>query len=615
MLISSGRWVCILAAWKVMCCMTVSAQDTSLPAQQPEVTDEIPSHVLPELDLPAFQAEEVFYHGMELLVSQEDGTNQANRPIPIPDTYATFQGVTLDISAPGLIANDYHPDGLNFILSNFFAPEYGTLPSIVTNGAFRYEPPPGFTGRDTFRYRIRDEDGIFSEFITVTIEVLPDPNRSPIPVQNEYATLMDVQLDVPAPGLIANDVDPDGDSFILSNFFQPEHGTLPSIVTSGAFRYMPPSGFTGIDFFRYRLRDSNGTFSEYDTVRVHVIPPGGDHPVAIPDHYVTTQGQTLDIPAPGLIENDIDPDGDSIILSNFLAPDNGTLPSIVTSGAFRYEPDPDFTGIDKFSYRLRNDKGNFSEYVTVTIEVLPDFNRPPVPITDSYGIPVDGILDIPAPGLIANDVDPDGDSFILSNFFTPDHGTLPSIVTNGAFRYVPPPGFRGVDTFRYRLRDSHGLFSDYMDVLIFVGTEIVEPPSAITLLNPGDSASGISILPQFSWQQDTWAETYRFQLSTDINFSSILIDADHLIDTSFIIEDPLDFLTEYFWRVQGVNEIGEGEWSIVWRFTTMEVPVPENLVLNEAENGIELSWDISNNLGNQLLQDLQRCFSRTSLHL
>jgi hypothetical protein len=594
------HWVIAVIAWTLLIFMNVSAQDTPLPAQPPDVGDEEPSLLrdifLQESDLPARQAEEVlFYHEPELLMLQEDGTNQVSRPIPIPDTYATFQGVTLDIPSPGLIANDYHPDGLSFILTSFFAPVHGTLPSIVTNGAFRYEPPPDFTGTDTFRYSLRDEDGIFSEFITVTIEVLPDPNRSPIPVQDEYATLMDVQLDVSSPGLIANDIDPDGDTFILSNFFSPEHGSLPSIVTNGAFRYIPPTGFTGIDIFRYILRDSFGAFSEPDTVRIHVIPPGGDHPVAIPNHYVTMEGQTLDIPAPGLIANDIDPDGDTFILTNFFQPENGSLPSIVTNGAFRYEPNPGYTGIDTFRYRIQNNKGNFSEYVTVTIEVLPDFNRPPVPITNSYGIPVDGILDIPAPGLIANDVDPDGDSFILSNFFQPDHGSLPSIVTNGAFRYIPPAGFRGVDTFRYRLMDSHGLFSDYMDVTIFVGTDIVETPSAITLLTPGNTATDISILPQFAWQQDTWAETYRFQLASDINFDSILTD-EELSETSYSLNEPIHYQTEYYWRVQGVNELGAGDWSTIRSFTTSEVPYPENLVLNETENGIELIWDVSSNL-------------------
>jgi hypothetical protein len=392
-------------------------------------------------------------------------------PIPIPDEYATFEGATLEIAAPGLIANDYHPEGIGFILSNFFSPEHGSLTSIVTNGAFRYVPPPGFTGTDTFRYILRDANGVFSEPVVVTIQVFPDPNRPPIPVPDEYATLQNALLDVPAPGLIRNDIDPDGDSFILSNFFSPEHGTLQSIVTNGAFRYAPPASFTGTDTFRYLLRDSRNALSDPTTVTIHVVPPGGDHPVGIPDHYVITAGMTLDVPAPGLIANDIDPSGDSIILSNFFSPDHGSLTSIVTNGAFRYVPPPSFVGTDSFRYIIRNSKGNFSEPVTVTVQVLPDFNRPPIGVSDFFGTPMNATLEIAAPGLIKNDFDPDSDSFILSNFFSPQFGTLSSIVTNGAFRYVPPADFEGIDSFRYILRDEHGTFSEPVTVTIFVGVD------------------------------------------------------------------------------------------------------------------------------------------------
>jgi hypothetical protein len=458
---------------------TAVAQDAPLPARSPEeVRVESPASErtdIGETQSDAPPAERWTDESFILQAPANRTAAQLSAPIPIPDAYATTEGVVLDVPAPGLIANDYHPDGSSFILSQFFSPEHGTLPSIVTNGAFRYVPAEGFVGTDTFRYRLMDADGNFSEFITVTVEVYPDPNRPPIPVSDEFATLMNTELNIAAPGLIHNDVDPDGDSFILSQFFSPEHGTLPSIVTNGAFRYVPPADFTGTDSFRYRLMDEHGAFSDFIDVVVHVVPPGGDSPIAIPDHYVTTKGTTLSIPAPGLIANDIDPDGDSFILSQFFSPEHGTLPSIVTNGAFTYVPPADFVGTDSFRYRLMNGKGNFSEFVTVTITVLPEFNRPPVPVADFYGTPANTDLNVPAPGLIVNDFDPDGDSFILSQFFSPEHGTLPSIVTNGAFRYVPPADFTGVDTFRYRLMDEHGAFSEFIDVTVFVGIDPSDP--------------------------------------------------------------------------------------------------------------------------------------------
>ena len=56
-----------------------------------------------------------------------------------------------------------------------------------------------------------------------------------------------------------------------------------------------------------------------------------------------------------------------------------------------------------------------------------------------------------------NDFDPDGDPFGVVEVATPAHGS----VDNGGnfFNYTPDPGFSGIETITYRLRDTHGLLS------------------------------------------------------------------------------------------------------------------------------------------------------------
>ncbi len=407
----------------------------------------------------------------------------AGAPIGIPDYYATPEDVTLTVDAPGLMANDLDPDGDEFIVSNFLSPSHGTLTSIVTNGAFVYEPEPGFVGTDTFVYTLRDVGGNASEPTTVTIEVVPDPNRPPLGAPDAYATPVDVTLTVPAPGLRANDLDPDGDEFIVSNFLAPSHGTLTSIVTNGAFVYEPEPGFVGTDTFVYTLQDARGAFAEPESVTIEVLPAGSGNPVGVPDAYLAFVDQTLTVAAPGLRANDLDPDGDEFIVSNFLAPSHGTLTSIVTNGAFAYEPEPGFVGTDEFTYTLRDAGGNVSGPTTVTIQVLPDPNRPPLGVPDAYATQVGVTLTVDAPGLRANDLDPDGDDIIVSNFLAPSHGTLTSIVTNGAFVYEPEPGFVGTDGFTYTLLDARGAFSGPTAVTILVTTGDVTPP----VITPADS--------------------------------------------------------------------------------------------------------------------------------
>lgn len=402
------------------------------------------------------------------------------KPLGLTDYYGTGEGTPLVVAAPGLMANDLHPDGDNFIVSNFFPPANGTLTSIVTNGAFTYIPNDGFSGTDQFQYILLDADGIYSDPVVVTIEVLEAFNRKPVGFGDTYGTTEGTTLVVNAPGLLKNDLDPDGDDIIVSNFVGPTNGTLSSIVTNGSFSYVPNPGFTGTDQFQYTLLDAAGNYSDPVIVTLLVVAPGGDKPLGFPDHYAVEEGKTLTIAAPGLMTNDFHPEGDNFIVSNFIAPTNGTLTSIVTNGSFSYVPDDGFTGTDQFQYTLLDADGIYSDPVVVTIDVLEPFNRKPLGITDHYGTPQGKPLVVAAPGLMANDLDPDGNTFIVSNFIGPVNGTLTSIVTNGSFTYVPNDGFTGTDQFSYTLLDANNSYSDPVTVIIEVFESFNRNPVGIS---------------------------------------------------------------------------------------------------------------------------------------
>jgi hypothetical protein len=319
----------------------------------------------------------------------------------------------------------------------------------------------------------------------VTVEVLPEFDRAPIGLPDFYATLEGAPLDVAAPGLRINDLDPDGNAVVLSSFTSPSNGRITAIVTTGRFAYEPDPGFTGTDMFTYRLRDTvSGIRSDEVTVTIEVLPSGSADPVAVQDAFATTVDVPLEVASPGLIANDLDPDGDAIVVTSFTNPSNGTLTAIVTSGRFSYQPDPGFIGTDEFTYRIRDAAGNLSEFMTATIEVLPDPNRPPIGMPDHYGTLADETLAVAAPGLLANDVDPDGDMTVVASFDQPSNGQLTAIVTSGRFAYVPDPGFTGTDMFTYRLRDVHGNVSDPVTVTIDVlAPQDVTPPE-ISVVDP-----------------------------------------------------------------------------------------------------------------------------------
>src|SRR5439155_13414292 len=74
------------------------------------------------------------------------------------------------------------------------------------------------------------------------------------------------------------------------------------------------------------------------------------------------------------------------------------------------------------TYRATDPCGNSAE-CGQTITVLP-INHAPLAINDAYSVNEDTLLSIAAPGLLANDTDPDGDSLTANVVTAPAHGSL-----------------------------------------------------------------------------------------------------------------------------------------------------------------------------------------------
>jgi hypothetical protein len=96
-------------------------------------------------------------------------------------------------------------------------------------------------------------------------------------------------------------------------------------------------------------------------------------------------------------------------------------------------------------------------------------------------------------------------------------------------------------------------------------------PAHIVLVSPGDGASVTTTPAQLVWQSDARAARYRVQLSRSSTFASTILDREGVIAATVPV-DSLEPSTTYYWRVQGDNDYGRGEWSPVWSFTTAGAP-------------------------------------------
>ena len=349
----------------------------------------------------------------------------------------------------------------------------GTNGTVAINGgdtSVTYTPNANFNGTDNFTYTITDDDGdTDTATVTITVTAVNDP---PVATDDSYSTNEDTTLNITAPGVLANDTDPDGGGPLTAvKVSDPTNGTL-TLNSVGSFTYTPNADFSGTDSFTYKANDGTSD-SNVATVNI-TVNPVNDPPLANDDSYTTDEDTTLNITAPGVLGNDSDPDdGDILTAAKVSDPTNGTL-TLNSVGSFTYTPNADFSGTDSFTYRA-NDGTSDSNVATVNITISPVPDAP-VANDDAYTTDEDTTLILAAPGgVLANDTDADGDPLtaILQN--GPSKGFL-TLNSSGSFSYKPNLNFFGTDYFTYTAGDGQG-GTDTATVTITVNS-VNDPPIA-----------------------------------------------------------------------------------------------------------------------------------------
>ena len=91
-------------------------------------------------------------------------------PCPSSDAFSLFKDNTLNVAAPGLLANDSDVDpgdALSVTTTPVVDVSNGSL-TLNADGSFQYIPNPGYSGTDSFTYEVCDTHGL-CETATVTL--------------------------------------------------------------------------------------------------------------------------------------------------------------------------------------------------------------------------------------------------------------------------------------------------------------------------------------------------------------------------------------------------------------------------------------------------------------
>ena len=431
-------------------------------------------------------------------------------PVAVDDANVTDEDTILTVPSTSILSllnNDIEIDFNDTIQVVGFdtVSALGALVTVDLNGGYTYNPTNSATLQaltpstgpvvDTFRYTIRDTQGATST-ATVSITVA-GVNDAPVARPDFAVTSEDVAIAITAPGVLANDFDPDAGETatlrVMAGNFVSTLGAAVVITGNGlgGYSYDPTQapalqalrqGTSTVDTFVYTVRDNNGN-SSLGTVSV-TVQGANDAPVANDDSASIDEDSVLTVAGSvGLFANDFDPDAnDPINLKSFQAVSNlGAAVVVSADGGFTYDPrfaatlqalSEGQSAVDRFTYEVVDSLGA-TDSATVTITVL-GVNDPPVAVNDAAATDEDTPLSIPvSSGLLANDTDAEGNTLSVSSvnglagnvgstFVLPSGATL-FVSSGGAIDYDPstsaslnqlPVGATFIDTFVYQAFDG-----------------------------------------------------------------------------------------------------------------------------------------------------------------
>jgi len=414
----------------------------------------------------------------------------------------------------GVRANDtdIEPDYLTTHVVT--GPANGTL-VLNPDGTLRYVPNVGFSGTDSFTYRVFD-GALYSDPTTTTITVTPTSAATagndtfevsedrPLWIGPDMAAVGEYRLTmVSAPGeyvgagrsydyapptfaftsrtyrpgqnmveVYVRDPNNTSDYWHL-DFAAPEGSPLLSGFYTGAQRWpFNDPGRPGMDVSGQHR--GNNTLVGGFTVRQLVWDEAGN-PVRFAADWVQNgdfRGTILHnyIPGPfGVLLNDADPDGDAVTAELVSGPSHGTL-RLNPDGSFRYAPNPDFVGTDSFTYRARDGGRVLGAPATVTLNVNPVNDAPRFTPGSNVTVAEDaGPQTVPgwATGIAAGPPDESGQAVtfeIVGNTNPAMFAAGPAVAADGTLSFTLAADANGSAAIQVRARDDGGTFNGGVDV-------------------------------------------------------------------------------------------------------------------------------------------------------
>ena len=350
-----------------------------------------------------------------------EGSN--TKPIAYGQDVRTEEYIPVSIT---LRAKDDDGDDLKYSVSRA---NNGT---VILNGNIAvYSPDIGFSGTDSFQFRVNDgyiESGEATVNLVIHPSEIKQDATKPLITLNGSST---VTLVV-------------GDTYIDAG--ATAHDNVDGNITANIIINNPVDTNTaGTYIVTYDVNDTAGNVATQVT-RTVIILDGNVAPVAQGASYVMDEDTNLTINLEG---NDSDV---GAVLTYFIVdnPTNGNI-SLVGNEVI-YVPDTNYFGIDGFTFEIRDEFNATSNVASIDINISDVAEPNTAPVAQDMNISMDSNISTITFNLNASDAD--GDDLNYSIVSTPANGSLSDLdATTGKITYGTD-GYIGNTSFTYRINDG-----------------------------------------------------------------------------------------------------------------------------------------------------------------
>lgn len=164
--------------------------------------------------------------------------------------------------------------------------------------------------------------------------------------------------------------------------------------------FAPQPGVRGIEDIVYQLTNDAGEFA-YGILRVLIGDPNfsdasisvSNSLYAVPDSFSIKEDVTFKSSGSGVLLNDALVNPAKLKADLIQSPSHGKL-AFNANGSFTFVPDLNWSGTDSFDYRVTDGK-SFSPPVTVTLNVVPQADKPTLSLPKPLSVPVGQSITLP----------------------------------------------------------------------------------------------------------------------------------------------------------------------------------------------------------------------------